>query len=118
MEKIYYRRCESYSIIMGTEPVEVDVEKLRNCVPPYEGDNDSDLLYYIHENIVDNYHEWAEINREVYGDDINLLYLEEMEKQEYFDSRDKYGTLWTEIGEPNSKHVKTGGFVTFESTTE
>jgi len=118
MEKIYYRRCESYTIGMATEPIEIDVDKLRNCVPPYEGEYHSDLLDYIQENIVDNYDEWSETNREVYGDEIDMLYLEELEKEEYFDSRDKFGNLWTEVGEPNERYGKTGGFDVFESTAE
>ena len=37
-EKFYVRRCEKYTIWEATEePIEVDVDKLRKCEPPYEG---------------------------------------------------------------------------------
>lgn len=115
MEKIYYRRCESYSVIEGTESVEVDADKLRLCIPPYKGDSNIELLEYIGENIVDDFHSWAEMNREIYGEGIDHLYLEESEMTKYFDSRSKYGTMWSEVGETNPEYIKNGGFITFES---
>ena len=39
-EKIYVRKVESWTIQAASEPIEVDVEKLRSCEPPYEGDSD------------------------------------------------------------------------------
>ena len=54
----------------STEPIEVDVDKLRN-EPPYEGSTTEELWKYIEDNIHDweNQDEFIENNKEVYGED-------------------------------------------------
>ena len=53
-EKIYVRKCERYTVWEASTPIEVDVEKLRKCEPPYEGDSAEELLEYINENVMKN----------------------------------------------------------------
>ena len=45
-EKMYVRFCEAFRIVQGSEPIEVDVH-LRKCDPPYEGNDESDLVDYL-----------------------------------------------------------------------
>ena len=45
-EKVYVRKVETWTISAGSEPIEVNVEALRNCEPPYEGESDEDLATY------------------------------------------------------------------------
>jgi len=42
-EKIYVRKVESWTIQAASEPIEVNVDKLRNCEPPYDGNSDEEL---------------------------------------------------------------------------
>ena len=103
-EKLYLRRCEKYTIWEATtEPIEVDVDKLRKCEPPYEGSTTEELWKYIEENIYDwdNQDEFIENNKEVYGEDelYSLLLQDgEHETSVYADSREKYGDDWVELG--------------------
>ena len=50
-EKIYVRKCERYTLWEATKPIEVDVEKLRKCEPPYEGNTPEELLDYLGDNV-------------------------------------------------------------------
>ena len=71
-EKFYVRRCEKYTIWEATEePIEVDVDKLRKCEPPYEGNTSQELWDYLEENVYnwDNQDEFIENNKEIYGED-------------------------------------------------
>ena len=115
-EKLYLRRCEKYTIWEATaEPIEVDVDKLRKCEPPYEGSTTEELWKYIEDNIYDweNQDEFIENNKEVYGEDelYSLLLQDgEHETSVYADSREKYGDDWVELGHKNEEYRKTGGF--------
>ena len=42
MNKVYVRKCERYTIWEASKPFEVDVEKLRKCEPPFEGETEQD----------------------------------------------------------------------------
>jgi hypothetical protein len=118
-EKIYVRRCEKFSIIQATKPVEVDVEKLRKCDPPYVGNSNSELLEYLEMNVIDNY-EFTENehNIEVFGSEEALwdISFQDAEYESYFDSRTKFGDYWTELGIPNEEYRKAGGFDTHQTT--
>jgi hypothetical protein len=110
MEKIYVRKCERYTVWEASEPIEVDVEKLRQCEPPYEGNSDDDLLEYISDEMLNNY-DWADTNKEVYGEDEANQFLEEcMNMNVYSDSREKYADEWLDVGVPNEEYRKMGGF--------
>jgi len=114
-EKFYLRRCEKYTIWEATEPVEVDVDKLRKCEPPYEGNTSEELWKYIDENILDWNSDFTdnEHNKEVYGEDelYSLLLQDgEHETSVYADSREKYAEDWTELGHKNEEYRKTGRF--------
>ena len=118
-EKIYVRKCERYTVWEASEPIEVDVEKLRQCEPPYEGDSAEELLEYINENVMNNY-DWADTNKEVYGNDAayDLTFDECYDMEVYSDSREKYAQEWLDVGTPNEEYRKMGGFEVMASNVE
>lgn len=117
-EKLFVRRCERYTVWEATEPIEVDVEKLRKCNPPYEGNSNEELLSYLEEHIIDGWDFLEdEHNQEVYGeDDLYQLSFEGAEYSPYSDSREKFGDFWTDIGVPNKEYTKMGGFDVFDNS--
>lgn len=120
MSKVYVRKCERFTQWEASEPIEVNVEKLRNCVPPYEGETEKELLDYLQENVLYNY-EWAEdeTNQEVYGEDAAYdLTFESCDMDVYSDTRDKYAQEWLDIGEPNDEWRKMGKFEVRETSVD
>jgi len=120
MSKVYVRKCERFTQWEASEPIEVDVEKLRNCVPPYEGETEKDLLDYLQENVLYNY-DWAEdeTNKEVYGEDAAYdLTFESCDMDVYSDTREKYAQEWLDIGEPNDEWRKMGRFEVRETSVD
>ena len=113
-EKIYIRKVERYTMWDASNPIEIDVDKLRQCEPPYEGDSNEELLQYLEENVYNNY-EWSDTNGGVYGkDEAYELTMEEVYDMEtYSDTREKYEDYWIEIGVPNEEYRKTGRFESF-----
>ena len=113
MDKVYVRQAERYTVWEATEPIEVDVEKLRKCEPPFEGENEQDLLEYLKDNVWGNY-DWAEneTNQEVYGEDaaMELTFDEVYDVEVYSDTREKYQQAWLDVGVPNPEYRKMGGF--------
>ena len=113
MDKVYVRQVERYTVWEATEPVEVNVEKLRECDPPFEGENEQDLLEYLKDNVWGNY-DWAEneTNQEVYGmtDAMELTFEEVYDTEVYSDTRDKYQQAWLDVGVPNDEWRKMGNF--------
>lgn len=119
MDKVYVRKCERYTVWEASEPIEVDVEKLRKCDPPYEGDSAEELLEYINENVMNNY-DWADTNKEVYGNDAayDLTFDECYDMEVYSDTREKYAQEWLDVGTPNEEYRKMGGFEVMASNVE
>lgn len=120
MSKVYVRKCERFTQWEASEPIEVNVEKLRNCVPPYEGETEKELLDYLQENVLYNY-DWAEdeTNQEVYGEDAAYdLTFESCDMDVYSDTRDKYAQEWLDIGEPNDEWRKMGKFEVRETSVD
>ena len=111
MDKVYVRQAERYTVWEATEPVEVNVEKLRKCEPPFEGENEQDLLEYLSDNVWSN-EDWADENAEAYGADeaYELTLIEAYDTEVYSDTREKYGQLWIDVGVPNDAYRKMGGF--------
>tara|TARA_B100000401_G_C52148983_1_gene413126 strand:- start:71 stop:448 length:378 start_codon:yes stop_codon:yes gene_type:complete len=115
-KKLHIRKVERYTIWEATEPIAIDVEKLRKCDPPYEGNTEEELFEYLLENIWEDWDaEFTENkhNIEVYGEDaLYDLMLEEgcYETSVYSDSREKGQESWFELGVPNDEYRKTGGF--------
>jgi len=112
-EKIYVRKVETWTISAASKPIEVNVELLRNCEPPYEGETDEDLATYLFENVYNNY-DWYdnETNKEVYGEDeaYELSLEESYDMDEFFDSRTKGENSFIQVGIPNEEFIKQGGF--------
>ena len=112
-EKVYVRKVETWTISSASEPVEVNVEALRKCEPPYEGNSDEELAQYLFENVYMNYDFYEnETNKEVYGEDtVYELCMEEVyDMEEFFDSRNKGEESWIQVGVPNPEWTKHGGF--------
>jgi hypothetical protein len=121
-EKVYVRKCERYTVWQATEPIEVDVEKLRKCEPPYIGQSEQDLLEYLVENVWNNEDFYSnDTNKEVYGEDeVYDLSLEDAWEynEPYSDSRDKYEAAWIDVGVPNEEYRKTGEFEIIATNVE
>jgi len=111
-DKIYVRKCERYTLWEASTPIEIDVEKLRKCDPPYEGDSHEELLQYLNDEVWNNY-DWQETNEEIYGEDAYDLMMEDVDLEEYSDTRDKYAQEWLEVGVPNDEYRKVGRFESF-----
>jgi len=112
-EKIYVRKVETWTVQAASTPIEVDVEKLRSCDPPYEGDSDEELAQYLFENVYNNY-DWYDndTNKEVYGEDeaYDLSMEETYDLKEFYDSRNKGEESFIQVGLPNEEWTRTGGF--------
>jgi len=110
-EKLFVRKCERYTLWEASKPIEIDVEKLRKCDPPYEGDSAQEVLDYLQENVHYNY-EWAETNAEIYGEDeaYELTFDDQPDMEVYSDTREKYAQDWLDVGVPNPEYRKMGGF--------
>jgi len=118
-EKIYVRKVETWTISSASEPIEVNVEALRNCEPPYEGDSHEDLVEYLTENVWNNYEFYDnETNKEVYGEDaVYDLCMEEcFVENEFFDSRTKGEESNIQVGVPNEEYTRYGGFEVMASS--
>jgi hypothetical protein len=85
MEKIYVRKCERYTVWEASQPIEVNIEKLKQCEPPFEGETEQDLLEYLRDNVYRNY-DWASDNEDVYGEE------------------------WMDVGLPDAEYRRVGGF--------
>ena len=112
-EKIYVRKVESWTISAASEPIEVNVEALRKCEPPYEGDSEQELVNYLHNNVWNEYEFYGnETNKEVYGEDAlyDLGMEESYVENEFFDSRNKGADESIQVGVPNEEWTKQGGF--------
>ena len=118
-EKIYVRKIETWTISSASEPIEVEVEKLRKCEPPYEGDSPDELVEYLTENVWNNYEFYEnETNKEVYGEDaVYDLCMEEcFVENEFFDSRTKGEEANIQVGIPNEEYTRYGGFEVMASS--
>ena len=112
-EKIYVRKIETWTISAASEPIEVNVEALRKCEPPYKGDSEQELVNYLQNNVWNEYDFYEnETNKEVYGEDevYNLCMEEAYTENEFFDSRNKGADESLQVGVPNKEWTKTGGF--------
>jgi len=119
-EKLYIRKCERYTVWEATEPIEVDVEKLRQCEPPYEGETPEDLLHYFEENVWET-EEFSEneTNKEILGEDLVYEYVwMDGEMTEYSNTAEKYGQFWLDVGVPNDEWRKHGNFETFATSVD
>ena len=118
-EKLFVRKCERYTLWEASKPIEIDVEKLRKCDPPYEGDSAQEVLDYLQENVHYNY-EWAESNAEIYGEDeaYELTFDDQPDMEVYSDTREKYAQDWLEVGVPNEEYRKVGRFQSMADNME
>ena len=112
-EKIYVRKIETWTISSASEPIEVNVEALRKCEPPYKGDSEQELVNYLQNEVWNEYDFFDnEHNKTVYGsDELYDLGMEDAYvENEFFDSRNKGSDESIQVGVPNEEWTKTGGF--------
>jgi len=112
-EKVYVRKVETWTISAASEPIEVNVDALRKCEPPYEGNSDEDLVDYLENNVYMEYDFYEnEKNKEVYGEDevYDLCMEEAYPENEFYDSRTKGEDSFIQLGTPNEEFSKEGGF--------
>ena len=112
-EKIYVRKIESWTISSASNPIEVNVEALRKCEPPYKGDSEQELVNYLQNEVWNEYDFFDnEHNKTVYGsDELYDLGMEDAYvENEFFDSRNKGSDESIQVGVPNEEWTKTGGF--------
>jgi len=112
-EKIYVRKIETWTISAASDPIEVNVEALRKCEPPYEGDSEQELVNYLQNNVWNEYEFYDnEHNKEVYGEDevYDLSMEDAYDMEVYSDSRNKGCEDWIDVGVPNEEYTKYGGF--------
>jgi hypothetical protein len=116
VEKVFLRKCETYTVHRASDPIEIDISKLQKCDPPYNGTTNDELMEYLNEHVF-GYDEWYTRNEGVYPDiEITGECLEI--ENEYFDSRVKGCNEWMELGVPNEKYTRNGGFQTSISNDE
>jgi hypothetical protein len=113
-EKIYVRKVERYTQWASSEPIEIDVEKLRECEPPYEGNTNEELMMYLKDNVYQNY-DWYETNQEKYENAYDLTF-DDTELEVYSDTRMDWEESWIEVGVPNEEYRKVGKFQSFCDT--
>lgn len=113
-EKIYVRKVERYTQWASSQPIEIDVEKLRECEPPYQGNSHQELIEYLKDNVYQNF-DWAEANNETYENAYDLTF-EESELEVYADTRIDWEESWMEVGVPNEEYRKVGKFDSFVDT--
>lgn len=113
-EKIYVRKVERYTQWASSEPIEIDVEKLRECEPPYEGNTNEELMMYLKDNVYQNF-DWYETNQEKYENAYGLTF-EDTELEVYSDTRIDWEESWIEVGVPNEEYRKVGKFQSFCDT--
>ena len=116
-EKIYVRKVERFTQWQASQPIEIDVETLRKCTPPYEGDSHEELIQYLSANVYNNY-DWVVDNEGIYETAYDLCMDESPEMDVYSDSRNKFEDSWIEIGIPNEEYRKTGMFESYANTME
>ena len=112
-EKVYVRKVETWTVSAASEPIEVNVEALRKCEPPYEGNSDEELVQYLYNNVYMDYDFYEnETNKEVYGEDaVYELSMEEVyDMEEFYDSRNKGEESFIQVGTPDPEYTKYGGF--------
>lgn len=114
-EKIYIRKVERFTQWQASQPIEIDVEKLRQCEPPYEGTTHEELIQYLQDNVYNNF-DWSEENESVYENAYDLTMEECYDMEVYSDTRDKFEDSWIEIGVPNEEYRKVGKFESYADT--
>ena len=114
-EKIYVRKVERFTQWQASQPIEIDVEKLRQCDPPYEGTTHEELIQYLQDNVYNNF-DWSEENESVYENAYDLTMEECYDMEVYSDTRDKFEDSWIEIGVPNDEYRKVGKFESYANT--
>jgi hypothetical protein len=113
-DKIYIRKVERFTQWAASEPIEIDVEKLRQCEPPYEGNTNEELMMYLKDNVYQNF-DWSESNQEVYENSYDLTF-DDTELEVYSDTRMDWEESWLEVGVPNEEYRKVGKFEKFVDT--
>ena len=118
--QIEIRNVEQYTVQIATEPMLLNMDDFKNCTPPYEGKDSTAFMEYLVKNILCDIESFIDKNESNLKDSTrDLLWnLEDHPSEEdvIYDSRNKFGNMWCELGKTNPDFRKNGGFETFEST--
>ena len=61
---VYVRMVEKVVTTYASKPIEVNIDQLRKCDPPYTGDSNEQLLEYLEENVL--------LNEDFYDNETNM----------------------------------------------
>jgi len=117
--QIEIRNVEQYTVQIATEPMLLNMDDFKNCVPPYEGKDSTDFMEYLINNVLYDIESFIDKNESNVKDSTRdiLWNLEDHPDEEdvIYDSRNKHGNMWHELGRTNPAFRKNGGFETLES---
>ena len=118
--QIEIRNVEEYTVQIATEPMLLDMDEFKKCEPPYKGEDSTSFMEYLVNNILYDIESYIDKNESNLKDStIDLLWNLEghpNEENVIYDSRNKFGNMWYELGKTNPDFRKNGGFETLEST--
>ena len=117
--QIEIRNVEHYTVQIATEPMLLNMDDFKNCVTPYEGNDSNDFMTYLNENVLYDIESFIDQNESNLDDSTRdiLWNLQDHPDEEnvIYDSRNKQGNMWHELGRTNPDYTKNGGFETLES---
>ena len=107
-EIVKIRKVQKVETLYASKPIEVDVEKLRKCEPPYIGNSEKELLEYLSENtdLCDDFYD-NDTNTEVLGGDLayDLAFEDGILFSDNIISTSQDDNSWFESVEVNSDDV-------------
>ncbi len=121
--QIEIRYVEQYTVQIATKPMLLNMDEFKNCDPPFIGNDSNDFMFYLNNNVsgyrLESYLDKNESNLSENTKDA-LWYMNEYpgddsENSIIYDSRNKSGNMWVELGKTNPDYTKNGGFETLES---
>jgi RNA polymerase subunit RPABC4/transcription elongation factor Spt4 len=118
--QIEIRNVEQYTVQIATEPMLLNMDEFINCEPSYAGADSNDFMTYLNENMFHDIESFIDVNESNLKDSTKdiLWNLQDHPNGEdvIYDSRNKYGNMWHELGKTNPEYTKDGGFETLETT--
>lgn len=118
--QIEIRNVEQYTVQIATEPMLLNMDEFKHCEPSYTGTDSNDFMVYLNENIFHDIESFLDLNKSNLKESTKdvLWNLEDHPNGEdvIYDSRNKYGNMWHELGKTNPDFRKNGGFETYETT--
>jgi hypothetical protein len=109
--KYQIRKCVTYTIIEGSEVVDLDPKDFKNLEDnPYTGETEQDFVNYISEFISTcQYDGFPSDLKDSVADELEKL-GENIKYTEYSNSAHKGEDSWFELGKVDESYRRTGGF--------